>query len=106
MNFSILSKIRWPRPFAGLRGITLAASLLAPPAQRAAAQTPTDEIQAGRAGIKTERKVAVAQAMQFTEAEGKVFWPLYGDYRAGMDQLGDRMLKLIVEYAEAYPNVP
>ena len=24
MNNSILSKIRWPRPFAGLRGITLA----------------------------------------------------------------------------------
>jgi sulfate permease, SulP family len=24
MNHSLLSKIRWPRPFAGLRGITLA----------------------------------------------------------------------------------
>ena len=83
-------------------------ALLAPGAtvQAAAAQSATEEIQAGRAMIKADRKAAVAEAMQFTEAEGKAFWPLYGEYRAGMDKLGDGILKLMQEYADAYPNVP
>ena len=99
-------KIQTTQKMTALFATILAASLLAPPARGAAAQTSTDEMQAARAEIKSERKVAVAGAMQFTEAEGKAFWPFYGEYRAAMDQLGDRYLKLIVEYADAYPNVP
>ena len=44
--------------------------------------------------------------MQLTEAEGNAFWPLYRDYRAEMEKLGDGIVKLVLEYADAYPNVP
>ena len=44
--------------------------------------------------------------MQFTEAEGKAFWPLYEPYRAEMEKQGDALLKLVKEYGQLYPNVP
>jgi hypothetical protein len=86
--------------------LAVAASLLALPAQQATAQTATDDIEVLRSVLKTDRKVVIAEGMQFTEAEGNAFWPLYRDYRAGMDKLGDGIVKLVREYAAAYPNVP
>ena len=85
--------------------VVAAASLLALPAQRAAAQNVTDEIEVLRSVVKTDRKVIVAEAMQLTDAESSVFWPLYRAYRAEMDKLGDGVVKLTLEYADAYPNV-
>jgi hypothetical protein len=84
----------------------VAASLLALPAQDTAAQTATDEIEAIRDLLKADRKVVIAEAMQLTEAESAAFWPLYREYRAGMDKLGDGLVKLLLEYADAYPNLP
>ena len=86
--------------------VVAAASLLALPAQRAVAQNVTDEIEVLRSVVKTDRKVVVAEAMQLTDAESSVFWPLYRAYRADMDKLGDAVVKLTLEYADAYPNVP
>ena len=86
--------------------LAVAAGLLALPAQHATAQTVTDEIEILRSLLKADRKVVVAEAMQFTDAEGTAFWPLYRDYRAGMEKLGDGIVKLVLEYSDAYPNVP
>jgi hypothetical protein len=86
--------------------LAVAASLLALPAQHATAQTVTDEIEILRSLLKADRKVVVAEAMQFTDAEGTAFWPLYRDYRAGMEKLGDGIVKLVLQYSDAYPNVP
>ena len=86
--------------------LAVAASLLALAAQQTTAQTVTDEIEVLRGVLKADRKVVVAEAMQMTEAQSAAFWPLYRDYRAEMDRLGDRMVKLVLEYADTYPNVP
>jgi hypothetical protein len=86
--------------------LTAAASLLALPAQRAAAQNLTDEFEVVRSELKADRKVVIAEAMQLTNAESTAFWPLYRQYRAEMDKLGDGIVKLVLEYADAYPNVP
>jgi hypothetical protein len=85
--------------------LTAAASLLALPAQPTNAQTTTDEFEALRGVLKADRKVVIAEAMQFTAAESTAFWPRYRAYRAEMDKLGDRMVELVLEYADAYPNV-
>ncbi len=85
---------------------TVAAGLLALPVQRAVAQKVTDEIEVLRSVLKTDRKVVVAEAMQLTDAESNTFWPLYRAYRAEMDKLGDGVVKLTLEYADAFPNVP
>jgi hypothetical protein len=70
------------------------------------AQTVDDQIQAARSALTADRKETVAEAMQFTEQEGKAFWPLYEQYRAEMQKKGDVLLKLIKEYAQLYPNIP
>lgn len=85
--------------------LAVAATLFAFPTQRAAAQNLTDEIEVLRSVVKTDRKVVVAEAMQLTDAESNVFWPIYRAYRAEMDKLGDGVVKLTLEYADAYPNV-
>jgi len=70
------------------------------------AQTADEEIQAARTTLNADRKATVAQTMQFTEDEGKAFWPLYEQYSAEMQKQGDSMLKLVKEYAQLYPDVP
>jgi hypothetical protein len=70
------------------------------------AQTPEADIQAARSELKVDRKAVVAEAIQLTEQEGKAFWPLYQQYRAEVDKLGDSLLTLIKDYAQLYPNVP
>jgi len=70
------------------------------------AQTTDDQIQVARSALQADRKATVAEALQFTEPEGKAFWPLYEQYRAEMDKTGDALLKLIKDYAQLYPNVP
>ena len=87
--------------------LAVTASLLALPAQHTTAQTVTDEIEILRGILKADRKVIIAEAMQLTEAESaRNFWPRYREYRAEMDKLGDGIMKLVLEYADAYPNVP
>ena len=86
--------------------VAVAASLLALPAQPTTAQTVTDNIEALRGLLKADRQVVVAEAMQLTDPESAAFWPRYREYRAEMDKLGDGIVKLVLEYADAYPNVP
>jgi len=70
------------------------------------AQTVDDQIQVARGVLKADRKATVAETMQFTESEGKAFWPLYEQYRTEMGKQGDTLLKLVKEYGQLYPNVP
>jgi hypothetical protein len=55
--------------------------------------------------INLDRKVVVAENMQLTDEEGKVFWPLYREYRVAMDQINDGLIKFVKEYTDAYPNI-
>jgi hypothetical protein len=65
-----------------------------------------DEVAVVRSVIKADRQQTVASALQLTEAEAQAFWPLYRQYRAEMDKIGDEILKLTQEYAGYYPEVP
>jgi len=85
--------------------LVVTASLLALPAPRATAQTVEDEVAVIRSVVKADREMAVADAMMLTGAEGTAFWPLYRDYRVEMNKLGDGVVKLVLEYADAYPVI-
>jgi hypothetical protein len=61
-----------------------------------------DHIEFTRWSIQSERKAAVENNLQLSEQEGKAFWPLYDDYRAAMSKVGERTVKLITDYADAY----
>ena len=70
------------------------------------AQSDDEIIEAARSVIKADRQVVVTETMQFSEAEAKSFWPIYHQYRAAMDSVGDGIKHLVLEYAGLYPDVP
>ncbi len=79
---------------------------LALPARAQVAENVTDTIELMRAAVGTERQAIVAETLQLTESEAQAFWPLYRSYRADMEKLGDGLVKLALEYADLYPDVP
>lgn len=87
------------RIFAFLTAVVISASA-------GAADNLTDAIETVRATYKADRQVFVAEHLQLTEAESAAFWPLYRSYRVEMEKIGDGLVKLMLEYADAYPNVP
>ena len=44
--------------------------------------------------------------MQLTDSEAKDFWPLYREYRSAMDKISDERMKLLLDYAKLYPDIP
>jgi hypothetical protein len=71
-----------------------------------AAENLTDAIEIVRATYKGDRQAFLAENLQLTESESAAFWPLYRSYRADIDKIGDSLVKLVLEYADVYPNVP
>jgi len=86
--------------------LLVAGLLVAVPMLRGFAQTPMDDIAVGRSMLTAERTAAVAEAMQLTDEESKLFWPLYREYWSAMDIVNDGLVKLMVAYAEVHTNVP
>jgi hypothetical protein len=80
--------------------------LLAQFAFPAVGQNIVDQIEVVRGALKADRKVIVAEGMGLTDQESAAFWPIYRDYRAEMDKLGDGRIELVLEYAELYPDIP
>ena len=75
-------------------------------ASAGAAENITDAIEVVRGSYRADRQAFLAETLQLTESESTAFWPLYRSYRADMDKLGDGLVKLVLEYADVYPNVP
>jgi len=85
--------------------LCIAATLAASP-QPAAAQSDQDLLEVARSVVTADRKAVVVAAMQLTDSEGKDFWPLYREYRSAMDQISDDRMKLLLDYAKLYPDIP
>ena len=83
-----------------IAGTALTLVLLAGFAVPASAQTATD-IELTRAYIQKARQTIIADSMKLTEDESLAFWPAYRDYRVDMARLGDRLVKVITEFAAA-----
>jgi hypothetical protein len=62
----------------------------------------TDLLQQIRADIQADRQAVVAANLGLSEAEGEAFWPVYREYRADMAKVGDRMQKLIQDFADIW----
>ncbi len=73
---------------------------------RLVADDVSNAMDAVRGTVQAERLAVVAETLQLTTAEAPAFWPLYRRYRAGQEKIGDDLLRLVREYADAYPNVP
>jgi hypothetical protein len=64
-----------------------------------------DEIELTRTYIEANRKTIVAAAMELTDEESKVFWPVYKAYREDVQPLNDRFIKILEDYADNYENL-
>ena len=65
----------------------------------------SNEVEALRTVMQTERKILVMQEMQLTPAEAEDFWPLYDEYSAESKKLGDLRVKVITDYAANYGSM-
>ncbi len=73
--------------------------------KQATDQKPTKEMaQASIEKVKADKKYLTAKEMKLTEAEDKVFWPLYDEYQDGLQKLNKRIGDLLTQYAEPYRN--
>jgi len=52
--------------------------------------------------IKADKKLVVAANMELTDAEAKAFWPIYDAYQNDLQQINQRMVTVINDYALAY----
>jgi hypothetical protein len=70
-----------------------------------AQEKPVDNMQLVREKIKTDKKLFIAQNMNLTESEAKVFWPVYENYQKDLGKLVDKTAKLIDNYATNYQTM-
>jgi hypothetical protein len=94
------------RPLA-LLGAAMLCAVLTPPMAIAADAPPVanekftglgPSIKMLRAEIGQNRRDVVAASMLLTKSEGDIFWPLYDQYRAERQQLGDQKVSLITDF--------
>lgn len=61
-----------------------------------------DDIAALRSDIQSDKTDVISKTMQLTEAQSKVFWPLYHEYANEQQKIGDQRVSLIKDYAAHY----
>jgi len=68
-----------------------------------AQETPADtNMQILLEKVKADKKLVVAANMGLSELEGKTFWPIYDDYQKDLQTINDRLVKMILAYADVY----
>jgi polyhydroxyalkanoate synthesis regulator phasin len=82
--------------------LVLAVALVAGASGVCAQVSETDQLQQLRAEIRADRQAVVMANLVLTDAEGQAFWPLYREYQGEMAKVGDRLQKLIQDYAVTY----
>mgnify|MGYP001817852786 FL=1 len=70
-----------------------------------AQEKPAENMQLVREKIKTDKKLFIAQNMNLTESEAKVFWPVYENYQKDLAKLVDKTVKLVENYAANYQTM-
>ena len=72
----------------------------------AAADKGTMNMDILREKVKADKKLIVAHNMKLTDAQGKAFWPIYDAYQKDIGAINDRMVKVVMDYADAYNKGP
>jgi hypothetical protein len=71
----------------------------------AAEQNARDALETLRSDLKANRTAMIAQELQLSQQESNEFWPIYRAYRSEVEKTTDNIVKLILQYADEYPNV-
>ena len=74
-------------------------------AKDTASQPSSSQQQLDIAAARAQRKAVVGQNMYLTDAQAKVFWPLYDAYERRMDKIEDRHIREIKNYVASYKTL-
>lgn len=69
------------------------------------AQSEYEYLEVARTILKQEKKDAISQVMDLSDAEKDPFWQLYKEYTDLQYKIGDEEMKLINEYAKSYETL-
>ena len=108
MKLSARSLVLLPLALMMVAPAIAVAQTPAPPSASVPAQDDgdlTSEVALTRAAIQVRRQALVTAAMDLDGKEAEAFWPLYRDYRNEMAKVGDRLVKLINDYADVFDSI-
>ena len=69
------------------------------------AQNTNDYIELTREVLKTEKKMAIAEAMKLSEAESEPFWALYNEYNEELYKTHTERVNIIKDFAANYESM-
>ena len=64
-----------------------------------------DLIEILRSDLKTQKVAIITDAMEFTEQESGVFWPLYKEYDFELTKLNDLRIATVKDFANNYDTM-
>lgn len=82
--------------------ILLAALPVLVPLASFAQDKPYSNMEILKEKIRADKKLLIASNLALSETAAKGFWPVYDRFAKDMEQLLDRMKKLVEDYAENY----
>jgi len=90
--------------FRGFAAVMLAGAVASLPVPARAASLES-EIEMLRSDLKTQKVEIVKETVNVEGATADAFWPLYRKYQAELDQLTDKRLAMIKDYAANYDHL-
>jgi len=69
------------------------------------AQTENDYLELTREILKVEKKAAVTEAMQLSEAESQPFWNLYNEYQAALYVVQNKRIAIIKDFSDNFESL-
>ena len=77
----------------------------APVQQASTAAVPTVDDARLTTALSAERRRAFMVGMQLTPAQDTSFWPIFEKFEGERRVVSERMVRMVQQYAQAYPNV-
>lgn len=84
-------------------GLVLALGALMPATDAAAQGEPYLELL--RQDLQTDKIAIMTQALELTEEQGAIFWPIYREYQGELITLGDLKIAQIKDFADNYETM-
>lgn len=69
------------------------------------AQADNDYLEIARDVLKAEKKAAIAEVMQLSDAESVPFWELYNDYQGKLYLIQNKRIAAINDFADNYEKL-